>query len=141
MRVVDYKTGRSPAGLRGRAPCSRCGSTPSLRWRLRGRAPGLLQLVYLGDGVLLRHVPDEAELAVTEQRVTALWSGIRDAARRGEFAPRRSALCDWCAHQALCPAFGGTPPPLDPAAVERALGVRPEAVTPGAADGQAAARC
>ena len=27
-------------------------------------------------------------------------------------------LCDWCDHQALCPAFGGTPPPLP---------VRPEA--------------
>jgi putative RecB family exonuclease len=21
-------------------------------------------------------------------------------------------LCDWCSHQALCPEFGGTPPPL-----------------------------
>jgi len=21
-------------------------------------------------------------------------------------------LCDWCAHRAICPEFGGTPPPL-----------------------------
>jgi putative RecB family exonuclease len=21
-------------------------------------------------------------------------------------------LCGWCSHQAICPEFGGTPPPL-----------------------------
>ena len=34
-----------------------------------------------------------------------------------EFRPKPSRLCGWCAHQALCPAFGGTPPPFpDPPA-------------------------
>ena len=38
-------------------------------------------------------------------------------------ARARAALCDWCAHQALCPEWGGTPPPLptpEPAATEGA---------------------
>jgi putative RecB family exonuclease len=127
MRVVDYKTGRSPRAGYESSALFQMRFYALLLSRLRGRVPDLLQLVYLGDGVLLRHVPDERELGVTEQRVTAIWAGIREAARRGEFAPRRSALCSWCAHQSLCPEFGGTPPALDADAVEHAVGVRPQA--------------
>lgn len=126
LRVVDYKTGRSPREGFESSALFQMRFYALLLSRLRGRVPDMLQLVYLGDGVLLRHVPDERELAVIERRVAALWDSILDAGRRGEFAPRTSPLCDWCAHRALCPAFGGTPPPLDPDAVERALGVRPE---------------
>lgn len=126
LRVVDYKTGRSPREGFESSALFQMRFYALLLSRLRGRVPDMLQLVYLGDGVLLRHVPDERELAVIERRVAALWESIVDAGRRGEFAPRTSALCDWCAHRALCPAFGGTPPALDPDAVEHALGVRPE---------------
>ena len=37
----------------------------------------------------------------------------------GIFRAQPSRLCGWCAHQALCPAYGGTPPPFPeaPAAV------------------------
>lgn len=128
LRVVDYKTGRSPREGFESGALFQMRFYALLLARLRGRVPAMLQLVYLGDGVLLRHVPDEAELAGTERRVRAIWSGIQDAARRGEFPPRRSALCGWCAHQALCPAFGGAVPPLDPDAVEHATGVRPAEV-------------
>ena len=123
MRVVDYKTGRSPN------PGFESGALFQMRFyalvlsRLRGRVPAMLQLVYLGDGTLVRHTPDEAELAVTEQRVRAIWAGIRATAESGTWRPRRSALCGWCAHQAVCPAFGGVPPEVSPEAVERALGV------------------
>lgn len=138
LRVVDYKTGRSPREGFEASALFQMRFYALLLSRLRGRVPDMLQLVYLGDGVLLRHVPDERELAVIERRVTALWEAIQAAGRSGEFAPRTSPLCGWCSHQALCPAFGGTPPPLDPDAVEHALGVRPQsapvaqgAATPG----------
>ena len=125
IRVVDYKTGKSPReGFES-------GALFQMRFyalvlsRLRGRVPAMLQLVYLGDGTLLRHVPDAGELETTERRIRAIWSGIKDTAERGAWQPRKSALCSWCAHQALCPVFGGTPPPVDADAVELALGVRP----------------
>ncbi len=41
----------------------------------------------------------------------AIWRAIQSAGATGDFRPRPSRLCDWCAHQAHCPAFGGTPPP------------------------------
>ena len=60
----------------------------------------------------MRCVPDEADLLATERKINALWQAIERARAAGDWRPRRSRLCDWCAHQALCPEFGGTPPPL-----------------------------
>jgi putative RecB family exonuclease len=81
-------------------------------WRVRGQVPRLLQLIYLGSGEVLRYVPDEADLRATERKVLALWAAISRATERGDWRASPSRLCDWCEHKALCPAFGGTPPPL-----------------------------
>ena len=81
-------------------------------WRLRGAVPRLLQLMYLGNGEILRYRPDEADLRATERKIQALWRAIERAKESGDWRPRPSRVCDWCAHEAICPAFGGTPPPL-----------------------------
>lgn len=112
LRVVDYKTGRSPApGLEARA-LFQMKFYALVIWRAHGVVPAMLQLVYLGNGEMLRYVPDEADLLATERKVEALWRAIRTAEETGDWRASPSRLCDWCAHQALCPAFGGTPPPL-----------------------------
>jgi putative RecB family exonuclease len=72
----------------------------------------MLQLVYLGNGEMLRYEPEERDLLATERKLEALWKAIQRAHTTGEWRPNPSALCGWCDHQALCPAFGGTPPPL-----------------------------
>ena len=46
-----------------------------------------------------------------EKTLTAIWRTIESNGATGDFRPNPSRLCGWCAHQALCPAFGGTPPP------------------------------
>ncbi len=81
-------------------------------WRTSGTVPRLLQLMYLGNGEIVRYAPDEADLLATERKINALWQAIERARAAGDWRPRPSKLCDWCAHQALCPSFGGTPPPL-----------------------------
>jgi putative RecB family exonuclease len=81
-------------------------------WRTRGTIPRLLQLIYLGNGEIMRYAPDEADLLATERKINALWQAIDRARTSGDWRPRQSRLCEWCAHQALCPVFGGTPPPL-----------------------------
>ena len=80
-------------------------------WRTTGVVPTLLQLMYLGDREVLRYEPDEADLLATERKLRALWAAIERATRERDFRPSPSRLCGWCDHQALCPAFGGTPPP------------------------------
>ena len=125
IRVVDYKTGRSPRPEFESSALFQMRFYALVVTRMRERVPAMLQLIYLGDGALLRHVPDAGEIETTERRIRAVWAGLTSTAERDAWAPRRSALCDWCSHQALCPAFGGTPPPVDGDAVELALGVRP----------------
>ena len=80
-------------------------------WRTRGIVPAMLQLVYLGNGEILRYEPDEADLLATERKVEALGRPSSWPRRPATGGPART-LCDWCAHQSICPAFGGTPPPL-----------------------------
>jgi putative RecB family exonuclease len=127
VRVVDYKTGRSPrAGFESSA-LFQMRFYAYVIWRTRGVLPKRLQLEYLGDGVVLTHEPTESEMATIEARVRSIWAGIEDAARSGDWRPRTSKLCDWCAFKSLCPAFGGTPPEIPAGAVERSIGVVPAA--------------
>jgi putative RecB family exonuclease len=117
LRIVDYKTGKAPGpGFEARAMFQmRCYAL--ILWRLHGRVPRLLQLLYLGSGEILRYEPDEADLRATERKLLALWAAISRAMDTGDWRPNPSRLCEWCDHQALCPAFGGTPPPLPTRAV------------------------
>lgn len=112
IRVVDYKTGRAPGpGFEHRA-LFQMKFYALVLWRMRGVIPAMLQLVYLGNGELLRYVPDERDLVATERKIEAIWAAIQRARETGDWRPNRSRLCGWCNHQALCPEFGGTPPPL-----------------------------
>ncbi len=111
VRVVDYKTGRSPNEAFEAKVLFQMKFYALVIWRTRGTIPALLQLMYLGDTQILRYVPDEADLLATERKLLALWEAIEKATQLKEFPPRPSKLCGWCDHQALCPEFGGTPPP------------------------------
>ncbi|MBO2439666.1 PD-(D/E)XK nuclease family protein [Actinomadura nitritigenes] len=119
VRIVDYKTGTAPrADFEARA-LFQMKFYALVLWRLQGRVPRLLQLMYLGNGEVLRYEPDERDLRATERKVEALWQAIRRAMDSGEWRPRTSRLCDWCDHKERCPEFGGTPPPLPAVPVRR----------------------
>lgn len=114
IRIVDYKTGRSPgAGFEGKA-MFQMRFYALAWWRMTGTIPRLLQLMYLGNSQVLRYEPDERDLLATERKVLALRDAISRAADAGEFPANPSRLCDWCSFRALCPAWGGSPPPLPP---------------------------
>lgn len=126
IRVVDYKTGKSPAPQYGAQAKFQMRFYALLVERLRGRRASVLQLLYLKDGASVVLHPTEDDIASIERDVRSLWDEIVSAAHSSTWRTRRSALCGWCSFQALCPEFGGTPPPLDPEAVAAALGVAPE---------------
>src|SRR5664280_666984 len=73
VRVVDYKTGRAPAEAFEVKALFQMRFYALVVWRLSGRVPRLLQLMYLGDREVLRYVPDEADLRATERKIVALW--------------------------------------------------------------------
>ncbi len=127
VRVVDYKTGRSPRPGFESSALFQMRFYAYVVWRTRGVLPKRLQLAYLGDGVVVTHEPTEPEMLTLESRVRSIWSGIEDTARSGDWRPKPSRLCDWCSFRDRCPSFGGTPPAVPAGAVERAIGVTPAA--------------
>lgn len=111
IRIVDYKTGKAPrAGYEEKA-FFQLKIYALVVWRIRGVIPTRLQLVYLGSGDILVYDPTEAELLSTERKIDAIGAAIEAAHASREWTPRRSALCNWCSFQTLCPEYGGTLPP------------------------------
>jgi putative RecB family exonuclease len=114
LRVVDYKTGKAPPEARAVAEFKALFQMKFYAvalLRSRQILPTRLRLIYLADGQLLDYSPDHDELLRFEKTLMAMWRAIQSAGATGDFRPRPSRLCDWCPHQAHCPAFGGTPPP------------------------------
>lgn len=112
IRVVDYKTGATPREAFEAKALFQMKFYALVLWRTRGVVAAQLKLLYLGDGEALTYAPDEAELVRFERTLTAIWAAIERAVATGDFRPNKSRLCGWCDHQAVCPAFGGTPPPF-----------------------------
>ncbi|MDQ6715180.1 MAG: PD-(D/E)XK nuclease family protein, partial [Actinomycetota bacterium] len=71
LRVVDYKTGRSPSEHFEAKALFQMRFYALVLWRVRGVVPQMLQLVYLGNSELMRYSPDEADLLATERKVKA----------------------------------------------------------------------
>jgi putative RecB family exonuclease len=112
VRIVDYKTGSSPKEEFEARALFQMKFYAVVLWLTQQRVPKLLQLMYLGNGEIVRYAPDESDLRATVRKIDALWRAIERARATGDWRPRPGKLCSWCAHQAICPAFGGTPPPL-----------------------------
>ncbi|WP_228389200.1 RecB family exonuclease [Cumulibacter manganitolerans] len=112
VRVVDYKTGASPReAFEGKA-LFQMKFYALVLWRTTGTIPAQLKLMYLSDRDELRYCPDQHELERLERQLAALWAAIEKSLAAREFRPNPSKLCNWCDHKALCPAYGGTPPPF-----------------------------
>lgn len=125
LRVVDYKSGKSPAeAFEGKA-LFQLRFYALLLWRSTGVLPRLLRLYYLRDREVLDYSPDAADLTSLERQLEAIAAAITKARETGDFRHKPSKLCGWCDYQALCPAFGGTPPPLPPRDVVVAIDEAP----------------
>ena len=112
LRVVDYKTGKSPREeFEGKA-LFQLRFYALVLWRSTGVLPTMLRLYYLANREVLDYHPDERDLVGLERQVEALGQAIAKARETGDWRHKPSKLCDWCAFQALCPAYGGTPPPI-----------------------------
>jgi putative RecB family exonuclease len=117
LRVVDYKTGGAPReAFEGRA-LFQLKFYALVLWRTRGVVPRVLRLLYLKDAEICDYSPEAEELERFERTLLALSEAIERAKREQDFPPKPSKLCGWCSHQAVCPEFGGTPPPFPEAGV------------------------
>ena len=80
-------------------------------WRIRGEVPTMLQLIYLGNGEVLRYCPDEADLLAVERKVDALWKAISARGRDRRLAAAQERAVRLVLPPGALPRVrGGTPP-------------------------------
>jgi putative RecB family exonuclease len=132
VRVVDYKTGTAPREEYEARALFQMKFYALVHWRTTGVIPRLLQLIYLGNGEIMRCAPDEADLLSTERKINALWRAIERARSTGDWRPRPSRLCDWCAHQPCARSTAALPRrcPPTPRPPTRSPGTRPAPTRP-----------
>ena len=107
--VTDYKTGRVPRENNEQGKLGGVHFYAFLCERLFGQRPARVQLLYLDEPVAIVTTPTEQSIRGLERKVTAIWTAVERACATEDFRPKPSKLCDWCAFQAYCPAFGGNP--------------------------------
>ena len=104
VRIVDYKTGKSPKPGWEEKALFQLRVYALLYWQNHGVLPRMLKLIYLGDVKTIESQPTEAQLASTEKTLNNIGSEILTAIETGDFPTRKSKLCDWCFFKAICPA-------------------------------------
>lgn len=105
VRIVDYKTGKSPkAGYEEKA-LFQLRFYALLWYRLHGEIPKLIQLLYLADQQSIKSSPKESELIAAERKAIQVGTDIQISIEKGYWPAQKSRLCDWCSFKKICPAF------------------------------------
>ena len=112
--VTDYKTGKVPGERYEQGKLGGVHFYAYLCEAVLGRRPSRIQLLYLAQPVAIVAVPSEQSIRGLERRVGAIWTAVERACATDDFRPNPGRLCDWCAHKAHCPAFGGDPRDVAP---------------------------
>jgi putative RecB family exonuclease len=107
--VTDYKTGGVPSERFEGKSLAGVHIYALLCEQMLGRRPARVQLFYLQKPEMIIATTSDQTVGGVERRTTALWTAIERACARDDFRPHPSRLCDFCAFQPYCPAFGGDP--------------------------------
>ncbi|MFM8447097.1 MAG: RecB family exonuclease, partial [Candidatus Nanopelagicaceae bacterium] len=105
VRIVDYKTGKSPKPGFEEKALFQLRFYGLLWYRIHSEIPKLLQLLYLGNQKVLKSSPTEKELLLTEQKALQVGADIKVSIAKDYWPTQKSRLCDWCAFKNICPAF------------------------------------
>jgi putative RecB family exonuclease len=116
--VTDYKTGRSPGAKYEQSRLAGVHFYSFLCDEVLGQRPAAIRLMYLRTGEVITATPSAQSVKFLTTRTTAVWKAVEKACQTGDFRPKQGALCNSCAFQPWCPAFGGNP---ELAAVEAPL--------------------
>ena len=105
VRIVDYKTGKSPKPGYEEKARFQLRFYALLWWRLHGEIPKVIQLLYLSDQKTLRSSPTLTELERTQAKTIQVGKDIRTSLDKNYWPTQKSRLCDWCSFKNICPAF------------------------------------
>lgn len=127
--VSDYKTGRAPFQNREQQKLGGVNFYAWLCQEVLGRKPAKVRLLYLRSGEVIEAAPSDQSVRYLQQRTSAVYKAVEKACVTGDFKPRASGLCNFCAFKPWCPAHGGDP---TQAAAEMAAAAAPPASPLGA---------
>lgn len=124
LRVIDYKTGKTPSPRFSDDYIFQMKFYALMFWLRDGVLPRRLQLLFLKDANSLHIDPTATQIKEFAQRVEDEWSQIERAAQAQNFPPQPSRLCDWCLFHEYCPAQGGTAPDISDSGLRTLLEIR-----------------
>lgn len=104
VRIVDYKTGKSPKPGWEEKALFQLRVYALLYWKTNGVLPRLLQLIYLGDGKVLKSSPTIEQLNSVEKFLHTCAEDIFSSIDKNYWPTKPSKLCDWCFFKTICPA-------------------------------------
>jgi putative RecB family exonuclease len=107
--VTDYKTGKVPGERFEQGKLGGVHFYAFLCEQVLGERPAAIQLYYLAQPVAIIAEPSDQSIRGMERKVGAIWTAVEKACEREDFRPNPGKLCQWCAFQEWCPAFGGDP--------------------------------
>ncbi|MFM8947897.1 MAG: RecB family exonuclease, partial [Acidimicrobiaceae bacterium] len=105
--VSDYKTGKVPDSRFGANKMDNMHIYASLCLRERGELPKRLRLMYLKSSTPIEVEVTPESNAACEATVRETFDQIDASCQSGEFATKKSGLCNFCAYKQWCPEFGG----------------------------------
>lgn len=104
VRIVDYKTGKSPKPGWEEKALFQLRVYALLYWKATGVLPRLLQLIYLGDGRVVKSNPTMKDIESAEKVLHRVAKDIFISIQKDYWPPKPSRLCDWCFFKSICPA-------------------------------------
>jgi len=104
VRIVDYKTGKSPHRNWQDKAFFQLQIYALIYWRNTGTLPSQLKLLYLGNRDKLLSKPTEEDLIEAEASLHKTAAEISHAMTSEVWITRKSRLCDWCSFKPICPA-------------------------------------
>jgi len=104
VRIVDYKTGKSPKPGWEEKALFQLRVYALLYWKTTGVLPRLLQLIYLGDGRMVKSNPTMKDIESAEKVLHRAAKDIFISIEKDYWPPKPSRLCDWCFFKSICPA-------------------------------------
>jgi putative RecB family exonuclease len=107
--VTDYKTGRAPGLAYEQSRLGGVHFYAFLCEQVFGRRPARVQLLHLREPLTISTIPSDQSIRGLRQRTAAVWEAVERACEREDFRPKPGPLCQFCAFQAYCPAWGGDP--------------------------------
>lgn len=127
LRVVDYKTGKSPSPRFQDEYLFQMRFYATALYYCVGRLPARTQLIFLKDTRVLTYDPTEGDIRSLSADVNQAWHEIKAALLTHSFEPTPNKLCDWCTFKKFCPAFGGAEPDMPAERIHYVLSVEESA--------------